>query len=318
MQLPVETPYNAKTTAQEVASHYDLTGKIMIVTGANTGLGKETARVLGGSGATVILTVRDKQVGLQVAQELSTSTGKDNFIVEELDLSSKPSIRAFAARINERYTQLDVLISNAGIMGVPKKLIDGLESQMAVNYLGHMLLSALLSPLLKKTQNARVITLTSIAHQISDINFDDFNCEKKDYIPMVAYGRSKTASSLLSIALHTRLQKYGVTCLAVHPGVIHETGLTRSMDEKGIAQIAAVAEGTDKTIASGAATSVWAALSEELQDKGGLYLEDCKVAELVEKPNFVSGVLPHALSVEIADQLWAQAEQWLGERLDIE
>lgn len=318
MQTPVNTPYDAKTTAEEIASEHELTRKVIIVTGANSGLGKETARVLGASGASVILTVRDTAVGQQVAQELAASTGKDNFIVEELDLSSKDSIRSFAARINENYTQLDILISNAGIGGVPEKLVDGLESQMAVNYLGHMLLSALLSPLLKKTNKSRVVTLTSLAHQLAAIDFDDFNFEATDYVPMEAYGRSKTASSLLAVALHTRLHKYGVTSLAVHPGIILETRLSRHMSEENIAQLkATIVSGTEKSIGSGAATTVWAALSEALEGKGGLYLEDCKVAELVDKPNFVNGVLQQAIDPELANQLWGQAEQWLGETFDI-
>ncbi len=317
MQESLVTSFDATTSAQDVVTGSDLSGKRIIITGANSGLGKETARVLGTAGASVTLAVRNSNAGNQVAEELRQATGKDNFQVAVLDLSSKQSIRDFTKDFLATNRQLDVLISNAGIMGVEEAYVDGLESQMAVNFLGHFLLSALLSPLLKATKDARVITLASVAHQICNIDFDDFNFENTPYHPMLAYGRSKTASALLAIALHDRLAASDVTSLVVHPGIIHETGLNRDMGEKEIEMIAALAADDAKTIETGSATTVWAATSDVFNGKGGLYLEDCKVAELIETPNFKTGVLHYALDSDAANRLWAQAEQWLGERFDI-
>ncbi|BFM15178.1 SDR family NAD(P)-dependent oxidoreductase [Maricurvus nonylphenolicus] len=316
MQQPVNTPFSSNTPAEEIARKSDMTGKRIIITGANSGLGKETARVLGMVGAEVVLAVRNLEAGQAVATELAELIGKNNFEVAELNLSAKDSIRKFAETYLENNDRLDVLISNAGIMGVDENYIDGLESQMAVNFLGHFLLSALLAPALKQTEGARIVTLTSVAHHISDIDFNDFNFDSTPYHPMLAYGRSKTANALLAVALHDRLASFDVTSLAVHPGIIHETGLNRSMDEEAIAMIDAAAQGGAKTTETGAATSVWAATCDDLLGKGGLYLEDCKVSELLEQANFVSGVLPFALSTESADRLWTQAESWLGERFN--
>ncbi|WP_166426166.1 SDR family NAD(P)-dependent oxidoreductase [Paraglaciecola sp. 20A4] len=327
MQEFVKSVFDKNTTAEQVASGYDLTGKNVIITGANSGIGKEAARVLGNTGANVTLAVRNYEAGLQAVKELKeralSTVSEANFSVSILDISSKQSIKDFCSRYAEENKQLDILISNAGIMGVEKSFIDGLESQMAVNFFGHCFLSASLAPLLKSATNARIVTLTSIAHHIANIDFDDFNFEKTDYVPMVAYGRSKTANVLLAVALHNRLASFGITSLAVHPGVIHETGLNRSMSEEAVARIAASAEGTNKTIETGAATSVWAAISELFIGKGGLYLEDCSVAELINTPEsesvhrFKSGVFPYALDSKAADRLWTQAEKWLGQPLDI-
>jgi len=322
MQELVISPFDKNTTAEQVASGYNLSGKNIIITGANSGIGKEAARVLGKAGANVTLAVRNYDAGLQAAKELNESillsTGSEaNFNVSILDISSKQSIIDFCRRYSEENDQLDILLSNAGIMGVEKSLIDGLESQMAVNFLGHCFLSALLAPLLKSATNARIVTLSSIAHHIANIDFDDFNFEKTDYKPMVAYGRSKTANILLAVALHDRLASFGVTSLAVHPGVIHDTGLNRSMSKETISQIAASSAGTDKSIETGAATSVWAAISDVFIGKGCLYLEDCSVAPMIDMPNFKAGVLPYALDSEAADRLWKQAEKWLGQPLDI-
>lgn len=322
MQEPVISPFDKTTTAEQVANGYDLSGKNVIITGANSGIGKEAARVLGQAGANVTLAVRNYDAGLQAAKALNEgiflSTGSDaNFSVSLLDISSKQSVEDFANRYKEEHSQLDILVSNAGIMGVEKSFINGLESQMAVNFLGHCLLSALLAPLLKATTNARVVTLSSLAHQIANVDFEDFNFEKTDYAPMIAYGRSKTANILLAVALHDRLASFGVTSLAVHPGVIHETGLNRSMSDEAVGSIVASAEGVNKTIETGAATSVWAAISDAFIGKGCLYLEDCSVAPMIDKPNFKAGVLPYALDSEAADRLWQQAEKWLGHPLDI-
>ncbi|QFU75765.1 SDR family NAD(P)-dependent oxidoreductase [Halioglobus maricola] len=317
MQEAVETAFDRNTTAEEIASQCDLTGKNIIITGANSGLGLESARVLGAAGASITLAVRNIEAGAQAVAELEKQTGLRNFQASALDLASKDSIHAFASRYLQANNHLDVLLSNAGIMGVQEAYIDGLESQMAVNFLGHFLLSALLAPLLKSTPDSRVVTLTSIAHRLADVDFDDFNFEKTPYHPMLAYGRSKTATALLAVALDERLAPFGVTSLAVHPGVIHETGLNRSMDEKTISMIAARADGSEKSVETGSATSVWAVTSEALRGKGGLYLEDCQVAELRDNPDFRTGVLPHALSPEAANRLWAQAEQWLSHSYDL-
>ena len=220
LQMLVETPFGFETTAEQALDSADLSGKIVIVTGANTGLGKETSRVLASAGATVILACRNIAAGQAAADEIIQSIGASELVVHTLDLGSKDSIKAFAEWFNASYDQLDILINNAGIMAVPENYIEGMESQMRVNYAGHMMLSSLLAPALIKAAPSRVVTLTSCGHQIADIELDDINFDETPYDPMVAYGRSKTASALLAVELDSQLGDKGISSLAVHPGFI--------------------------------------------------------------------------------------------------
>ena len=196
----------------------DQTGRIVLVTGANSGLGLRTAQVLAGRGAHVIMGCRSVQRGQEARRAVQGSAE-----VLELDLADLSSVRAAAEQVD----QLDVLINNAGIMGVPLgKTVDGFERQFGTNHLGHAALTWLLLPALRKRPGARVVTAASLAHQYGRIDFDDPNWERRAYTLRGSYGQSKLANILFARELERRSPD--VTSIAAHPGVT-VTELTNNM-----------------------------------------------------------------------------------------
>lgn len=323
MQSESTANFGAKSTAQQVIAGIDLSGKLAVVTGASSGIGKETARVLADAGADVFLASRNRNSLDAIRDELEQPCG-GNIFAYPLDLMSPTSIGEFAETVTALNRPLDILINNAGIMASPLMLSEqGLEAQLMTNYLGHALLTSLLSPLLIKAAPSRLVTLTSSGHQICSVDFDDPNFERRPYDKWLAYGQSKTACSLLAVTAHHHLAERGVTSLAVHPGVISDTGLSTFLTEEDFENIArllgdqAPAADSYKSIAAGAATSVWAATSPALIDKGGSYLEDCGIAPVIEQPNHQFGVMAYALDPEAADRLWQLGEQLLGRALPL-
>ena len=196
-------------------------GKIVIVTGANAGIGKATAAALADKGATVVLACRSKERGESALSELSCVNGRC-FALMHLDLADLDSIRAFAAAFAERYGRLDVLINNAGILGGQRATTkQGFEMAFGVNYLGAFLLTMLLLPLLEQSEQGRVVMMTSIAHGWVDVRFDDLNYTH-GYNRFLAYGHSKLCNLLFTRALSEKLRARGsrVTINAVHPGIV--------------------------------------------------------------------------------------------------
>jgi len=186
----------------------------------------------------------------------------------------------------------------------------GIESHMQVNYAGPLVLSALLAPALCKPDSARIVTLSSLAHHTENIVFDDIHYHTREYNKWKAYSQSKTASSLLAIELNKRLASKGVVSNAVHPGMITETDLTRYLPKEEFEQINRNNDPSAfKSLPEGAATSVWAATASVLEGHGGNYLENCQVAELIEKPNLSDGVLRYAIDHEAAARLWRITEE---------
>jgi len=196
-------------------------GRIAIVTGANIGLGYETTIGLAKKELTVIMACRNIEKATKAKSEILIKVPNAQLFVMELDLMSLKSVRAFAKSFIESQSRLDLLINNAGIMVPPFALTeDGFESQMGVNYFSHFLLTGLLLPLLEKTENSRIISLSSIAHKNAKIDFENLNSEKC-YSKMEAYGQSKLACLMFSYELQRRLEKADSTILSVaaHPGV---------------------------------------------------------------------------------------------------
>ncbi|XP_045078289.1 retinol dehydrogenase 12-like isoform X2 [Coregonus clupeaformis] len=186
-------------------SRAKLHGRTVVITGANTGIGKETAWDMAMRGARVIMACRDLTRGEAAAAEIRSSTGNTNVVVQQLDLASLGSVRQFAREFIATETRLDILINNAGIMLCPKSLtVDGFESQFAVNHLGHFLLTNLLLDMLKASTPSRVINVSSIAHQGGKIHFEDLNFDKKGYNSVIAYKQSKLANLLFSRELARR------------------------------------------------------------------------------------------------------------------
>lgn len=196
-------------------------GKTIVITGATSGLGKEAAEVLAGKNATVIMAVRNTAKAEKVAGEITTSFPNAKLDIRSLDLSSLDSIKSFADGIHADYPQLDILINNAGVMMSPfAKTKDGFELQMGTNHFGHFALTGHLMPLLKKTDNSRIVVTSSIAHKTGNINFEDINWESRKYNTNKAYSDSKLANLYFMYELVNRLKSDKnapmVTC--AHPG----------------------------------------------------------------------------------------------------
>ncbi|XP_038582229.1 retinol dehydrogenase 12 isoform X2 [Micropterus salmoides] len=188
------------------SSEERLDGKTVIITGANTGIGKETARDLARRGARIVMACRDLERAEEARAEILEDTGNENVIIRKLDLSDTKSIRAFAELINREEKQVNILINNAGIMMCPySKTVDGFEMQLGVNHLGHFLLTYLLLDLIKRSAPARIVVVASVAHTWTGLRLDDINSERS-YDTMKAYGQSKLANVLFARSLAKRLQ----------------------------------------------------------------------------------------------------------------
>jgi len=299
--------FGAKSTADEVLAGVDLKGKRFLITGASSGIGLETARALAARGAEVVGTVRDA----------ASQTGGIESIT--LDLASLHSVRAGADKLLADGRKFDAIIANAGVMATPfGRTVDGFETQFATNYLGHFALLQRIAPLL--ADNGRLVVLSSQAHRVADVDLDDPNFEQQAYDPFVAYGRSKTATSLLAVEFDRRHRARGVRAVSVMPGN-SLTNLPRNFSQQELQGLfetvgkaradAGLAPGELKSIEQAAATSVWAAVVADKDDIGGQYLEDCAVAPVNDTPNpFADGVRSYALDADRAAQLWTKSVEW--------
>jgi len=317
----VRSKFGYRSTALEVVAGANLQGKNVIVTGSSSGIGVETARALAAAGADVTLPARNLAKGEQVAGEIRSFTGNDSLHVAALDLSDFSGVRRFADEFLASGKPLHILINNAAIMACPlARSPEGFESQFATNHLGHFLLTGRLAAALRAGAPSRVVALTSLGHRLSPVHFDDIHFERRDYNKWLAYGQAKTANALFAVELNRRLAPAGVTANAVHPGGIM-TGLQQHLTREEMTTLGWFDKDGNpdprfKTLAQGAATSVWAATALELEGKGGLYLEDCQEAEpaVPEKP--FSGWHPHALDTDAAARLWKVSGEMVGEGFD--
>jgi NAD(P)-dependent dehydrogenase (short-subunit alcohol dehydrogenase family) len=205
-------------------------GRLAVVTGANTGLGFETARVLAACGAAVVLAVRDVEKGKRAAARIAETAPGADVTVQELDLTSLESVRAAAAELRATSQRIDLLINNAGVMYPPRQTTrDGFELQFGTNHLGHFALTGLLLDRLLSAPGSRVVTVSSLGHRIrAQIRFDDLQWERS-YDRVAAYGQSKLANLMFTYELQRRLTAHGVTTVAVaaHPGFV-DTDLIRN------------------------------------------------------------------------------------------
>lgn len=303
----ITSRFGAGSTALEVIAGSDLSGRNAIVTGGASGIGVETARALASAGANVLLAVRDLQAGDRVAAEINAGVGAERVTVDQLELGSLASVRAFAARWGDH--PLSLLINNAGVMACPQGTTeDGFETQFGVNHLGHFLLSLLLVPALEKGAPSRVVSLASSAHGMGNIDFDDPDFRHRPYEAFQAYGQSKTANILFALEFDRRYAARGIRAFSLMPGVIH-TRLGRHIPGEDWSSIAHLS----KTVEQGASTTIWAATSPDLDGRGGLYLENCAQAEPFARgmPRG-TGVMPYALDPQAARRLWALSEEKVG------
>ncbi len=305
------------TTTDEVLEGIDLSGRTAIVTGGSGGLGAETARALAAKGAAVTLAARNLEKAEKVAADIRDSTGNPAVDIGELELGSLESIRGFADAWRVSHGPLHILINNAGVMACPlERTVDGFELQFGTNHLGHFLLTGLLAPALVEGAPARVVCVSSAGHRFSPVIFEDLHYERRPYDKWEAYGQAKTANVLHAVALDRRLAGHGVRAFAIHPGGI-VTELGRHLTAEDIEQLRSRSQDSGlrwKEVPAGAATQVYAATAPELEGRGGLYLEDCGVAEISTDPETSAGVMSYAVDPELAERLWEVSEQLVGEK----
>jgi len=306
-QQKIGSGFGAQSTAAEVSEGIDLSGKLAIVTGGYSGVGIETTRALVSRGANVVVPARRPDHAREQLADI------DNVEVDDLQLDDQDSVRSFAERFDRK---IDLLINNAGVMASPLfRVGPGWEGQFATNHLGHYTLTNLLWP--KLNAGARVVELTSAAHRISGIRWDDMQFERDPYDKWQAYGQSKTANSLFALQLDLLGQDQGIRAFAVHPGGIM-TPLQRHLSREEMQASGWLDEDGNvivqfKTPEQGAATSVWAATSPQLDGKGGVYCADCDIADVVEsiQPGG-GGVIAHAVAPEQAARLWEVSANLTG------
>ena len=319
-QVPTGSPYGAKTDGAEVVADLDLSGKTAIVTGGYSGIGLETTRALAAKGALVIVPVRSPA---KAKENLAGIEGEVK--TASLDLADLGSVHAFADAMLGELDSLDLLIDNAGIMACPEARVGpGWESQFGINHMGHFALTKRLMPLLEKTPGARVIAVSSAAHKMGDIRWDDIQFTDGEYDKWKAYGQSKTANALFANALSRRLKDAGGLAFSLHPGAIF-TPLQRHLpteemaafgwlDENG--EPSEMAKKTFKTPEQGSSTTLWAATASVLEGKPGVYCADCDIAAPTDPDGpggRWSGVDAHAADDEAAEKLWAISEALLAE-----
>ncbi|XP_029943589.1 retinol dehydrogenase 12-like [Salarias fasciatus] len=285
--MPFSNMFRAAWSSEE-----RLDGKTVVITGANTGIGKETAIDLSKRGARVIIACRDMEKAKAAVKEIIESSGNDNVLCKKLDLSDTKSIREFAEGINQDEAKLNILINNAGVMVCPYgKTADGFEMQIGVNHLGHFLLTYLLLDLIKKSAPARIVTVSSLAHSWGSIYLDDINSEKS-YDKSKAYSQSKLANVLFTRSLAKRLEGTGVTTYSLHPGVV-QTDLFRHLNGPQRCFMKVVSPFTKNSV-QGAQTTIYCAVEPKLANETGGYYSDCAPTSPSRK----------AKNDELAQKLW--------------
>ena len=313
--------YGAETTTDEVLEGVSLQGRHFMVTGASSGLGEETVRALSSAGAKVTMVARNLDKLHAAADRIRKSVPTTDLQTGLVDLADLSSIRSYAEEYLQEAAPIDVLINNAGVMACPFMTTkDGFEMQFGTNHLGHFLLTNLLMPAIRSGQNPRIINLSSAGHTHSDVSLDDPNFETSEYNAWESYGRSKSANIHFTREI---VRRYGdvIRSFAVHPGVIltelgrHLTPeLMEEMVERVKARSTSSAEAKEtgglpfKSMEAGAATQVWAATTDDLEENNGAYLGDCKVGVEGGNPS-ENGYLPYIYNEDTAKALWSLSEQ---------
>jgi NAD(P)-dependent dehydrogenase (short-subunit alcohol dehydrogenase family) len=319
-QTPTKSGFHSKTNADEITNGIYLTEKIAIVTGGYSGIGLETTRELVATGAKVIIPAKRKEVAVQ---NLEGIVSKENIV--EMDLGNLNSVKKFTEDFKESFGKLDLLINNAGIMACPETRVgNGWESQFAVNHIGHFLLTKELMDTMAENDSARFVSLSSSAHSLTGILWDDIHFQNNSYDKWMAYGQSKTASSLIAIEFHRRMVDKGVSGFSVHPGGIL-TPLQRHLQKEEMVALgwmdedgspSEMAKNFFKTTSQGASTSLWCATSPSLNGIGGVFCEDCDIAkrknEVDESLQRYFGVADWAVDTEEASKLWDVTEKMLA------
>ena len=318
-----DSGFDHESTTDDVLAGHDLSGQRILVTGASTGLGQETARSLAAHGADIVMTARTLERGADALAAVRAEAAPGATVeMVAVDLASLESIRACTKALLADGRPLNALIANAGVMACPfDTTADGFEMQFGTNHLGHFTFVNELAPLLIAGAPSRVVVLSSHGHRFANVDLDDPTFERTEYDPLIAYGRSKTANVLYAVELDRRLRDKGVRATALHPGMI-VTDLGRHMTEEVIESMRRFprpkqAPGAPrigwKSIPAGAATSVWAAAVADPDATAARYLSDCNIQGLRGPDDPGEGVLAYAVDPANAQALWAASERLVGQ-----
>jgi NAD(P)-dependent dehydrogenase (short-subunit alcohol dehydrogenase family) len=309
-QHKIGSGFGAQSTADDVLRGIDLSGKLALVTGGYSGIGLETTRALLRAGAQVVVPARRPASAREAVG--------DSVEVDELDLADLASVQGFAERFLASGRAIDIVINSAGIMACPETRVGpGWEAQFATNHLGHYALVNRLWPAISPG-GARVVAVSSAGHRRSGIQWDDVMFEH-GYDKWAAYGQAKTANVLFAVHLDALARDAGVHAFALHPGGII-TPLQRHLSKEEMVAAGWIDEEGNplnpagfKTPEQGAATQVWAATSPQLDGLGGVYCQDCDIAEVApEDQEFTGGVRSYAVDPEQAARLWALSAELTG------
>ncbi|MFK4103308.1 SDR family NAD(P)-dependent oxidoreductase [Streptomyces sp. NPDC019531] len=310
-QHKIGSGFGAHSTADDVLTGVDLSGKLAIVTGGYSGLGLETTKALTRAGARVVVPARRPDTAKEALAGLA------GVELDTLDLGDLDSVRAFAERFLASGRTVDLVIDNAGIMACPETRVGpGWEAQFATNHLGHFALVNRLWPAIEPG-GTRVVSVSSRAHHFSGMRWDDVHW-RTGYDKWQAYGQAKTANVLFAVHLDKLGADRGVRAFSLHPGGIL-TPLQRHLPKAEMVERGWIDEQGNvlnpsgfKSPEQGAATQVWAATSPQLAGMGGVYLEDCDIAEPAVDGDESSGVRAWATDPEQAARLWTLSAELTG------
>lgn len=317
-QKPIGSGFGHSSTVDDIIGNTDLSGKNYIVTGGYSGIGLEDVRVLAEAGAHVTVPARNRKKAETALAGLSGTIK-----IADMDLGDLPSVRKFAREYTDTGRSLHGLINNAGVMACPLSRVgNGWEYQFAACHIGHFELTKGLEHSLKSTEGARVVALSSTAHIITDIHWDDPHFHNHEYDKWQAYGQAKTANALFALGLDRKWKADGVRAFSVHPGGIF-TPLQRHMSLEDMValgwknpdgSVPEAVEAMFKSPAAGGATALWCSLSPQLADMGGVFCEDCDISMAGdENSNRYQHARDWICDPEKADRLWSMTEDMIAE-----
>jgi len=292
-------------TAFDVVKGHDLTGRTVVVTGANTGIGEPTARSFASAGARVIYACRQRATGEAAVARARTEFPSCKAEFAELDLASLASVRRFAEQL--QVDRIDALVCNAGLSVMDyRETADGFEQTVGVCHVGHFLLARLLMPKLLAAKSPRVVMVASTSHTMpAKLDFANFPMKRETFKGLTAYGQAKLCNVLMAKSLQRRYGERGLVACALHPGTLITTDIGRNSAIVG-ALMKLVSPFT-KSPAEGAATTVWAVVHEPASDLAGQYLKECQV----------STSSPESNDPAVADRVWALSEEWVIKAGDV-
>ncbi len=292
-----------------------VSGKTVLITGANSGLGFETARVLAARGGHIIMACRNADKAHAAINRIQQAVPGAALEFQQLDLSSLDAIERACDEITQKHQHLDLLINNAGVMWMaPGRTIDGFETHFGTNHLGHFAFTARLLPLLQHRPGARIVTLSSIAHRMARIYFDDLWLEH-GYGRQKAYGQSKLANLMFALELQRRLEAVGAEAISVaaHPGVAGTNLASPALEQIGLRRLAALASRIGPYVArkpiQGALPTLYAATMDDV--RGGEYFGPGRFYEIFGYPAR-GRPTRYARDPDIAQRLWELSEELTG------